>query len=61
MERISIGRLESHPEALGVIEPESKRWQLVIDKGGFPHLYLRVDAGDEFTERRECSPIPCPI
>ena len=49
MERISIGRLSSHPEALGVVEPESKLWQLVIDKDGLPHLYVAVDIGDDKT------------
>lgn len=47
MERITIGRLEGHPSrAVGCIEPESKRWQLVLDEDGYPHLYLRVQLGD---------------
>lgn len=42
MESISIGRFEEDPQAQGVIRPESDRWQLVIDKDGYPHLYVEV-------------------
>ncbi len=40
MENIIIGRYDRDPEAQGVIRPESGRWQLVIDKEGYPHLFV---------------------
>ena len=40
MQNITIGRYDSDPEAQGVIKPEDGRWQLVIDKDGYPHLYV---------------------
>ena len=39
---ICIGRFNSDPEAQGVVRAEDGAWQLVIDKDGFPHLYVRV-------------------
>lgn len=42
MQPITVGRLESDPEAQGVIRPADNRWQLVIDKDGYPHLYVEV-------------------
>lgn len=47
MQSITIGRYDSDPEAQGVIKPEDGRWQLVIDKDGFPHLYVEVDVEDD--------------
>lgn len=41
MENITIGRFEGDETAQGVIKPESGNWQLVLDKDGFPHLYIR--------------------
>lgn len=49
MESISIGRYDADPEAQGLIKPESGKWQLVIDKDGFPHLYVEVKAQDGIT------------
>ena len=40
MENITIGRYDRDPEAQGLIKPESGRWQLVIDKEGYPHLFV---------------------
>lgn len=40
MENITIGRYDRDPEAQGLIKPESGRWQLVIDKDGYPHLFV---------------------
>ncbi len=40
MEKILIERYDDDPEALGCIRPESDAWQLIIDKEGFPHLYI---------------------
>lgn len=42
MQNITIGRYEEDPQAQGVIRPEDGRWQLVIDKEGYPHLYVQV-------------------
>ncbi len=44
---IKIGRFTEDPEAQGVIRPEDGAWQLVIDKDGFPHLYVRVKLDPE--------------
>jgi len=41
MTSISIGRYENDPQAQGVIRPADDSWQLVLDKDGFPHLYIR--------------------
>jgi hypothetical protein len=46
MYNITVGRLAEHPEAQGVIKPADDSWQLVIDKGGFPHLWVRVKTED---------------
>jgi len=43
MENITIGRFDKDPDAQGVIRPESGRWQLVLDKDGYPHLYIQVN------------------
>jgi hypothetical protein len=42
MYNITIGRFEQDPSAQGVIRPADESWQLVIDKDGFPHLYIQV-------------------
>lgn len=41
MQDITIGRFDKDPEAQGVIRPKDGSWQLVIDKDGYPHLYIR--------------------
>lgn len=46
MFNITVGRLPEDPEAQGVIRPADDSWQLVIDKEGFPHLWLRVKGED---------------
>lgn len=43
MQSITIGRYEQDPEAQGCIRPEDGRWQLVIDRDGYPHLYVEVN------------------
>lgn len=47
MKNICIGRFEADPEAQGVIRPEDNRWQLVIDKDGYPHLYIECHLRQE--------------
>jgi hypothetical protein len=47
MQNITIGRFESDPEAQGVIRPEDDSWQLVIDKEGYPHLYVQSNIEEE--------------
>lgn len=42
MQNITIGRFDKDPTAQGAITPADKRWQLVIDKDGYPHLYVQV-------------------
>lgn len=39
---IKVGRFDQDPSAQGVIRPQDDSWQLVIDKDGYPHLYIRV-------------------
>lgn len=46
MQNIVIGRFDQDPEAQGVIKPEDGRWQLVLDKDGYPHLYVRAKLED---------------
>lgn len=57
MQNITIGRFEKDDTAQGAITPGDKSWQLVIDKDGFPHLYvavnIRSDAG-ELTKGMVC-------
>lgn len=50
MYNISIGRLADDSDAQGVIRPADESWQLVIDKDGYPHLYVRVKVGDDVGE-----------
>lgn len=47
MQNITIGRFEQDPQAQGVIRPQDGRWQLVLDKDGYPHLYLQVNVKDD--------------
>ena len=42
MQNIIVGRYDQDPEAQGCIRPEDGAWQLVLDKEGIPHLYVRV-------------------
>lgn len=42
MQDITISRYDQDPEAQGVIKPKNGRWQLVVDKDGYPHLYVQV-------------------
>lgn len=46
MQNITIGRFDQDPEAQGCIRPEDGRWQLVIDRDGYPHLYVQVRIED---------------
>lgn len=52
VQNITIGRYDKDPEAQGIIKPEDGRWQLVLDKDGYPHLYVQVkiegDNGETF-------------
>ncbi len=43
MQDITIGRFKDDPEAQGVIRPQDGRWQLVLDKDGYPHLYVQCN------------------
>jgi len=48
MQNLTIGRFNEDPQAQGVVKPEDGRWQLVIDRDGFPHLWLQADVeGDD--------------
>lgn len=47
MDNIRVRRIEGDPEVQGVVEPDSERWQLVIDKEGYPHLYIQVNVEDD--------------
>jgi hypothetical protein len=53
MYSIKVGRFEEDPEAQGVIRPEDESWQLVIDKEGYPHLYIKVQFEPELIEGEE--------
>lgn len=50
MQDITIGRFDKDPEAQGVIRPKDGSWQLVIDKEGYPHLYIRCALEKEAPE-----------
>jgi hypothetical protein len=56
MYSIKVGRFDEDPQAQGVIRPEDESWQLVIDKDGYPHLYVKVqfEEGDEHEEGLFC-------
>ncbi len=47
MQNITIGRFETDDTAQGAITPGDKSWQLVIDKDGYPHLYVRTSFDHE--------------
>jgi hypothetical protein len=47
VKNIQIKRYENDSQLLGYVEPDDKRWQLVIDKEGYPHLWIRVKAASE--------------
>jgi hypothetical protein len=38
---IKVTRFKDDPTAQGVIRPADDSWQLVIDKDGYPHFYIR--------------------
>jgi len=42
MQNIIIGRFASDPEAQGCVKAEDGSWQVVIDKDGLPHFWIRV-------------------
>lgn len=42
MENIQIKRFGSEEDVQACIEPENGSWQLLIDKDGFPRLYVRT-------------------
>lgn len=44
---VSITRYEDDPSAQGVLKPDHGRWQLVVDKDGYPHLYVQVNVEGE--------------
>ena len=52
MQSISVGRYNADPEAQGLIKPEDGSWQLVIDRDGYPHLYVQVNVTHEGTLKR---------
>lgn len=56
MYSIKVGRFEEDPQAQGVICPDDESWQLVIDKDGYPHLYVKVqfEEGDKHEEGLFC-------
>lgn len=43
MYHVTVGRFADDPSAQGVIKPADDSWQLVVDRDGYPHLYLRVN------------------
>jgi hypothetical protein len=43
MNSIHVKRYENDPELQGCIEPEDRRWQLLIDKEGVPHLVVQTN------------------
>lgn len=48
MESIKIRRFTGDPHGRqGSIEPESGKWQLVLDEDGGPHLFVRVWMADD--------------
>lgn len=46
MQPITVGRYDSDPTAQGIIRPADDTWQLVVDKDGYPHLYVKVNIAD---------------
>lgn len=47
MQNITIGRYPEDPQAQGAIKPEDGRWQLVLDREGYPHLYVQINTTDD--------------
>jgi hypothetical protein len=47
MQNLYIGRFADDPQAQGVVKPDDGRWQLVIDREGYPHLYVQVNTTDD--------------
>ncbi len=39
---ITIGRLPEDPSIQTAIQPEDGSWQVLVDKEGIPHFYVRV-------------------
>lgn len=52
MNHIKIGRLPADSDAQGVVEPADGSWQLIVDKDGYPHLYVRavIEPGPDMPE-----------
>jgi hypothetical protein len=46
VDNIIVGRYDRDPEAQGVVKAESGRWQVVVDKEGYPHLWVEVSLED---------------
>lgn len=46
MYNIAVERFPEDPEAQGVIRAQDGSWQLVIDKEGIPHLWVRAKHED---------------
>ena len=44
MPAVTVGRYDDDPTALGVVRSEDGRWQVVIDKDGYPVFYFQVQA-----------------
>ena len=51
MQNITIGRYPDDPEAQACIRPDDGSWQVVIDKAGAPHFFVRCPV-----ELDDCSP-----
>lgn len=47
MNNIIVGRYDADPEAQGVVKSGDGRWQVVVDKDGFPHFYVQVNVRDD--------------
>ncbi len=47
MQKIHVERFKNNPDCQGTIEPEDRRWKLVLDKDGVPELWLRTTFEDD--------------
>lgn len=47
MNNVIVGRYDADPEAQGVVKSGDGRWQVVVDKDGFPHFYVQVNIRDD--------------
>ena len=47
MYNVTVGRFAEDPDAQGVVRADDGSWQVVIDRDGYPHLYVRVKAEGE--------------